>query len=54
VFTVLAKRLCEPLHALVGILDGLPIFIESDLLGRMIKLDRGEVPLVAAVQELLP
>jgi hypothetical protein len=40
------RGLGEAFHPLVGILDRLTVFIESDLLGWMIKLDRGQVSLV--------
>ena len=46
VIALRAQRLGQALDALVGILDGLPILVEGDLLGRVLEAQRGEMALV--------
>jgi len=50
----IAQRLGEALNALTGLFGGLAILVESDLLGGMLEVDRGQVPLVRLAPGLVP
>ena len=50
---LLAQRCSDALDAFGGFFGSLPILVESDLLRGMFEADRGKVPLMGRLQELL-